>query len=118
MKALIVSIPLLFAAGCAMQPVSTVGSVRYECYTEFDKKHVLTLSVPEMAAEAPHVYITFHGNSIPTTYLRNGLTQLWVLEDSLYIQLDPDFDASYMDFRDAEEGERRSPEAKFECEKR
>jgi hypothetical protein len=117
MKALIVSIALLFAAGCAMQSVSIGGPVRYECYTHVDSNHVLTLPIPETDAATQHVEITFQGVRIPTIYQRDGLTQLWILEDSLYIQVDPDFDASYMDFRDAEEGERRAPEARFECKK-
>ena len=118
MKALIVSIALLFAAGCAMQSVSVGSPERYECYTKFDRQHVLTLSVPETDAATPFVDIIFHGDSIPTIYHRDGLEQLWFLEDNLYIRLEPDFDADYMDFRDAEEGERRSPEASFECEQR
>ena len=118
MKTLIVSIPLLFAAGCAMQSVSVGDPMRYECYTKFDRQHVLTLSVPKTDAETPFVEIIFHGESILAVYERDGLNQLWFLEENLYITLEPDFDADYMDFRDAEEGERRSPEASFKCEQR
>lgn len=124
MKALIVSMAVLFAAGCAMQPMSTGqplstgGIERYECYTYVDEKHVLTLPLPEPDAEIPLVEIIFQGDFIPTLYVRDGLTQLWVLEESLYIQLDPDFVARYMDFRSAEEGEARKAEAVFKCKKR
>ena len=118
MKALVVSIALLFAAGCASQLVSTGGYVRYECYTYVGSNHVLTLPIPEADAATQLVQITFHGDRIPATYQRNGLTQLWILEDSLYVQVDPDFVARYMDFRSAEEGERRNAEAVFECKKR
>ena len=76
------------------------------------------MPIPEADAATQLVQITFHGDRIPATYQRNGLTQLWILEDSLYIQVDPDFVARYMDFRGAEEDERRKAEAVFECKKR
>jgi hypothetical protein len=129
MKALVVAIALLFAAGCAPQPVSTgkpastdqpgnTGLVRYECYTYVDSKHVLTLPIPESDAATQLVQITLHGDRIPALYERSGLTQLWMLDDSQYIQLDPDFRARYMNFKGAKEGERRHAEAVFKCEKR
>lgn len=122
MKALVGSIALLFTAGCASQPVSTDthadGFVRYECYTFVDSNHVLTLPIPEADAATPLVQITFQGERIPAIYRRDGLTQLWILEDSLYIQVDPDFVARYMNFRGAEEGERRKADAVLECRKR
>ena len=124
MKALLVSIALLFAAGCAPQPVSTGqpastgGFVRYECYTYVGSNHVLTLPIPEADPATQLVQITFHGDRIPAIYQRKGLTQLWTLEDRLYIQLDPDFVARYMNFKGAVEGEQRKPEAVFKCEKR
>lgn len=123
MKALVVSMALLFAAGCASQPVSTgqpssTGGVsRYECYTYVGSNHVLTLPIPEADAPTQLVPITFQGDPILAVYQRSGLTQLWVLEESLYIQVDPDFVARYMDFRGAEVGERRNAEAVFKCKK-
>jgi len=119
MKALIVSIALLFAAGCASQSVNTGGLVRYECYTYVDSNHVLTLPIPETTDIAAQlVQITLHGDRIPAVYQRDGLTQLWILEENLYIQVGADFVARYMNFRGAEEGERRKAEAVFECKKR
>lgn len=118
MKALVVSMAILFAVGCASQPVSTGSYVRYECYTYVGSNHALTLPIPEADAATQFVQITFHDDRIPALYKRNGLTQLWILEERLYIQVDPDFVARYMDFRSAEEGERRKAEAVFECEKR
>jgi hypothetical protein len=122
MKPLVGSIAPLFAAGCASQPANTDvdadGFVRYECYTYVGRNHVLTLPIPEADATTPFVQITFQGERIPAIYQRDGLTQLWILEDSLYIQVGPDFVARYMNFRGAEEGERRKAEAVFECRKR
>ena len=71
MKALVISIALLFAAGCATQhmstdqPVSTGDIVRYMCYTYADSKHVLTLPIPETDADPPLVDIIFQGNFLP-----------------------------------------------------
>ena len=64
------------------------------------------------------VDVIFHGEQLEAIYTRSGLTQLWMFEDSLYIKLDPDLTAGYWDFRGAEEGEERKPEAVFECKKR
>jgi len=130
MKALVVSIALLLVAGCASQPpskdqpankdqpVSTGGHVRYECYTYVGSIHVLTLPIPEADAGSPRVQITFHGDRIPAIYRREGLTQLWLLEEDLYIQVNPEFVASYFNFKGAEAEERRKPEAVLKCEKR
>ncbi len=128
MKPLVGSMALLFVAGCALQPESTdksvstdilasTGVVRYECYTYVGSNHVLTLPIPEAEPATQLVQITFHGDRIPARYQRKGLTQLWMLGDSRYIQVDPDFVASYMDFKGAEEVERRKPEAVFQCKK-
>ena len=79
MKALVVSIALLFVAGCASQPVSTGGSVRnetsqsatstggsvrYECYTYVGSKHALTLPVAPLNSEVGMVTVTFHGDRL------------------------------------------------------
>jgi hypothetical protein len=124
MKAPVVAIAFLFVAGCASQPVNTgqrasTGSlVRYECFTYVGSNHVLTLPIPESDAATPLVQITLHGDRIPAIYQRQGLTQLWSLDESLYIQLDPDLVARYMNFKGAEQGEKRKAEAVFKCEKR
>ena len=109
------------AAGCAVQPVEagdSGGNTRYLCYTYVDSKHVLTLPVAPLQSEVGMVTVTFHGERLEATYIRNGLTQLWVFEDGLYVKVDPDLTAGYMDFRGAEEGETRKPESVFECRKK
>jgi hypothetical protein len=60
----------------------------------------------------------FHGEQLTAIYTRNGLTQLWIFEENLYLQIDPDLSGKYMNFQGAEEGEKRKPEAVFECKKR
>ena len=123
MKALVVSMALLSAAGCASQgghSMSSDGdSVRYECYTyDYPAQHVLTLPVAASNSDAGAVTMTFHGEQLLAMYQRSGLTQLWMFEDGLYVKVDPDLSAAYMDFRGAEEGETRKPDAVFECKKR
>ena len=123
MKALVVSIALLLVAGCETLPVQSnhaSGQTRYVCYTyDYPGRHVLTLPVPPNNAEIASVDIWFQGNTLPVTYQRQGLTQLWVFDvDGLYVKVDPDNDAQYWDFRGAEEGETRKPDAVFECKKR
>ena len=122
MRALVVSIALLLVAGCETVPMSDSGSgsgVRYACYTyDYPAQHVLTLPVAPLNAEVGMVNVTFHGDTLEAIYQRSGLTQLWIFEDSLYIKVDPDLTAAYMDFRGAEEGETRKPDAVFECKKR
>ncbi|NIV16858.1 MAG: hypothetical protein GWN47_00270 [Woeseiaceae bacterium] len=81
-------------------------------------KHVLTLPVAPLNAEIAEVEVWFHGDYLTATYIRSGLSQLWVFEDRLYVKVNPDFDAQYWDFRGAEEGEERRPDAVFECNKR
>ena len=121
-------LPVLFLSGavvgCAGQPAETgsstyTGSItRYQCYTYVGSKHVLTLPVAPLNSDVGMVTVTFHGDGLDAIYQRSGLTQLWIFEDGLYIKLDPDLSAAYMDFRGAEEGEMRKPEAVFECKKR
>jgi len=114
------------AASCARMPSTTGESqparpsdpVRYECYTYVGSNHVLTLPVAPLKSAVGMVDVTFHGEQLEAIYLRDGLTQLWTFQKGLYIQLDPDLSAKYMDFRGAEEGERRKPESVFECKKR
>jgi len=126
MKKLIVLALSLFAAGCASLPVSssasqsgsTGGNTRYECYTYVGSKHVLTLPVAPLNSDVGMVNVTFHGDQLEAIYQRSGLTQLWIFEDSLYIKVDPDLTASYMDFRGADEGETRKPDSVFECKKK
>lgn len=115
---------IVLMAGCASQsmgsgqPASGGGATRYLCYTYVGGKHVMTLPVPADDAETPLIPITFHGDTIWTIYQRNGLTQIWSFEEGLYIQIDPDLVGRYMDFRGAEEGERRQADSVFECKKR
>lgn len=126
MKALIGLTVLLFAAGCAsmsnttdtMQSGNTGDSVRYECYTYVGSNLVLTLPIAPLNSAIALVDVTFHGEQLEAVYLRDGLTQIWTFEQGLYVQLDPDLSAKYMDFRGADEGERRSPESVFKCRKR
>ena len=129
MTRLFTALSLLFllgtAAGCASlpastgaQPASASDNVRYECYTYVGSKHVLTLPVAPLQSEVGMVTVTFHGERLEATYMRTGLTQLWIFEDGLYVKVDPDLTAAYMDFRGAEEGETRKPEAVFECRKK
>lgn len=86
MKALVVLIALLFAAGCASQPVSTGqpasvgGFVRYECYTYVGSNHVLTLPVAPLNSEVGTVTVMFHGDPKEATYIRKGLKQIWLFE--------------------------------------
>ena len=124
MKTLVISTALLLAAGCETVPMSSGGgssggSVRYECYTyDYPAQHVLTLPVAPLNSDVGMVNVTFHGEQLEAIYQRSGLTQLWIFEDSLYIKVDPDLTASYMDFRGADEGETRKPDAVFECKKK
>ena len=109
------------AAGCAVQPVKagdSGGNTRYVCYTYVGSKHVLTLPVAPLNSDVGMVSVTFHGEQLEAIYQRSGLTQLWIFEESLYIQVNPDLTAEYMDFRGADEGEARKPDAVFECKKR
>lgn len=120
---------LVVVAGCALQPVttnqpkttsqpvSTDSFVRYECYTYVGSNHVLTLPIPGADADDPVVDVTFHGDPIGAVYVRRGLTQVWLFEEQIYLELDPDYSAAYYDFTGAEEGERRSPESVFQCER-
>ena len=116
--AILLSIMVLFA-GCATEPMNSESesgnssrSVRYDCYTYVGSKHVLTLPVPEPDNELGYVLITFHGDEIGAFYQRNGLTQIWSLDDGLYMQVDPDLVGRYMDFRGAEPGERRKSQCR------
>lgn len=130
MKAIVVSIALSLVVGCALQPVGTdstersgsvasaSSAVRYECYTYIDRKHVLTLPVAPLNADRGLVKVSFHGDSMEAVYERAGLTQLWIFEDSLYVKVDPDLTAAYMDFRGAAEGEKRKPQSVFQCQKK
>lgn len=127
MKVLGVSIALLLAAGCTLQPVtsanshsvvSTSGSVRYDCSSYFDDKTILTLPVPSPNRGTNTVTVTFDGGPLTATYARDGLSQLWIFQDRLYVKLRPDLRAAYMDFRGAKEGEKRTPTDVFECKKR
>ena len=81
---------------------------------------MLTLPVPENFAEVAIVEVWFQGNTLSATYLRQGLSQYWAFDDDrdLYVEVDPDNDAQYWDFRGAAEGETRNPEAVFECKRR
>lgn len=124
MKALVFSLALLFTVGCETVPMSTGGdssgdNVRYDCYTfDYPAQHVLTLPVAPLNSDVGMVDVIFHGDQLEATYVQSGLSQTWVFEDHLYVKVDPDLDAQYWDFRGAEEGETRKPEAVFECKKR
>ena len=123
MKTLLISMALLLAAGCETIPMSSGGgnggSVRYECYTyDYPAQHVLSLPVAPLNSDVGMVNVTFHGDQLEAIYQRSGLTQLWIFEENLYIKVDPDLTAAYMDFRGADEGETRKPDAVFECKKR
>ena len=124
MKTLIISMALLLAAGCETVPMSNSGgssgdSVRYDCYTyDYPAQHVLRLPVAPLNSDVGVVNVTFHGDQLEAIYQRSGLTQLWIFEENLYIKVDPDLTAAYMDFRGADEGEKRTPDAVFECKKR
>ena len=125
MKTLVVSIVLLFAAGCVTQPVSTDSKsvsarddVRYECYTYVGSNHVLTLPVAPLNSEVGTVTVMFHGDPKEATYVRKGLKQIWIFEKRVYLELDPDFSAAYYDFTGAQEGEQRKPEGVFKCKKK
>jgi hypothetical protein len=101
---------------------------RFVCYTfDYPAEHVLTLPVPDETDDSSKMGgagvigaapIWFQGSVVYARYERKGLTHLWWLWDDIFIKLDPDNVASYMDFRGAEEGEKRKPEAEFECKKR
>lgn len=125
LKTHLVSIAVLFASGCATQPVNTgsqpvsaSGNVRYECYTYVGSNHVLTLPVAPLNSEVGIVTVTFHGDRMEATYVRKGLKQAWLFDDKMYVELDPDFTAAYYDFTGAKEGKLRKPEAVFECGKK
>jgi hypothetical protein len=106
-------------SGGSSQVPDTGSSVRYECYTyDYPAQHVLTLPIAPLNSEVGEVNVIFHGEKMKATYLRNGLTQLWLFDENLYVQIDPDLTGKYMDFQGAEEGEQRKPEAIFECKKR
>jgi hypothetical protein len=76
------------------------------------------LPVAPFNSEVGTVTVTFHGDPKEATYVRKGLKQIWVFEERIYLELNPDFTAAYYDFNGAEEGERRKPEAVFKCTKR
>jgi len=125
MRIILFPLAFLLAAGCETVPMSSGGgdnsngTVRYNCYTyDYPAQHVLTLPIAPLNSEVGVVSVTFHGEQLDAIYSRSGLTQIWIFEESLYVQVDPDLDAQYMDFRNAEEGEMRKPEAVFECKKR
>ena len=123
MKTLTVTVAFCFLVGCESMPIQSDHAnerVRYVCYTyDYPAIHVLTLPLP--TSDEPtlsFVSVWFQGDLVPAYYERNGLTQLWVFDDALYVKVDADNDAQYWDFRGAEEGEKRSPEAVFECKRR
>ena len=122
MKALQVLIALMFMAGCETLPSQSdhaSGQTRYLCYTYVQAEHVLTLPVPSNNEEVAFVDVWFQGNTLPATYNRKGLTQLWHFDvDGLYVKVDPDNSAQYWDFRGASDDEKRKPEAVFKCQKR
>ena len=122
MRLLVFLSAIVYLAGCdTMPPQSHHASdqTRYLCYTyDYPAEHVLTLPVPEENTKTASVEVWFQGNSIDAIYAREGLTQLWVFSESLYVKVDPDNNAQYWDFRGAKEGESRKPEAVFECKKR
>ncbi|MHC4228130.1 MAG: hypothetical protein ACYSW0_11950 [Planctomycetota bacterium] len=106
-------------AAYGSKPADTGSPVRYECYTyDHPAQHVLTLPVAPLNAPVAEVTVMFHGEQLTAIYTRNGLTQLWIFEENLYLQIDPDLSGKYMNFQGAEEGEKRKPEAVFECKKR
>lgn len=125
-------IALLLMTGCESLPESVGGSarkggsqsvntgseVRYECYTYVGSKHVLTLPVAPLDSPISTVNVTFLGDRIEAIYVRRGLTQSWMFDDRIFVELDPDLTAAYYDFTGAEQGEQRKPEAVFECKKR
>jgi len=124
LKALVVSIALLFVAGCASLPVSssasqsgsTGGNTRYECSAYQSGTHVLTLPVPSDGETL--VSVKLHGDSIEAIYSEVGLMKIWSFTDKIYIRVKPDMSAQYYDFTSADDGEQRTPEAMFECKKR
>lgn len=121
-KLVVLTLTLLFVSGCETLPVQSnhaSGQTRYVCYTyDYPAEHVLTLPVPPNNADTGLVDVWFQGNILPALYERQGLTQLWSFEVLLYVKVDADNDAQYWDFRGAEEGEKRTPEAVFECNRR
>ena len=76
------------------------------------------MPVAPLNSEVGMVTVTFHGDRMEATYVRKGLTQIWLFEKHLYVELDPDYTAAYYDFTGAEEGELRKPKAVFECRKK
>ena len=124
MKALVVSIALLFVAGCETMPMSssdsqsgsTGGNARYECSAFQSSTHVLTLPVPSDGEWV--VNVKLHGDSIEAVYSEVGLMKNWHFTDEIYIRVKPDMSAQYYDFTSADAGEKRTPEAMFECKKR
>jgi hypothetical protein len=132
MKALVVSIALLFAAGCALPPLSSSASpplsssasppertgsnTRYECSAYQSSTHVLTLPVPSDGEWVVNVML--HGDSIEAVYSEVGLMKNWHFTDEIFIRVKPDMSAQYYDFTSADAGEKRTPEAMFNCRKR
>ena len=124
MKALVVSIALLFVAGCETMPMrssdsqsgSTGGNARYECSAFQSSTHVLTLPVPSEGEWVVNVML--HGDSIEAVYSEVGLMKNWHFTDDIFIRVEPDMSANYYDFTSADAGEKRTPEAMFECKKR
>ena len=120
---------LALLAGCEALPIKSnhaSGQPRYLCYTyDYPPVHVLTLPIPMDYSESGDIDIWiadvwFQGDVLTATYQRNGLSQFWAfdLDGKLYVKVDPDGDAQYWDFRGASEGEKRTPQAVFECKKR
>lgn len=101
----------------AIQP-QAASPTQYRCGS-MQEKGALVLPIPSKRDEL--VFVSLHGREIPAVYNSAGLEQFWNFNDAqtLYILVRPQGDlitALYMDFRDAEPGERRKPESVFFCE--
>src|SRR5690606_22773446 len=122
MRLLVFLSAITILGGCETMPLQSnhaSDQTRYLCYTyDYPAQHILTLPVPPENTEIAPAAVWFQGNILDAIYTREGLTQLWVFDERLYVKVDPDNDAQYWDFRGAEEGEKRTPEAVFECKKR
>lgn len=71
---------------------------RYECETLFSTDIVMTLPVGDDKGEA--VFITLHGKTFYTYFVRTGLDYRWLIDgdDDYQIVLGPDMVAGYYDF--------------------
>jgi len=99
MKALVVTITLLFAAGCSSPSVSSGArareDIRYVCYV-FENpleyaEHVLTLPAPPMNWDNDKVIVFYKGEMLEANYMRSGLKEWWFLPDRYFFEIDSVF---------------------------